>query len=245
MFKLDGKTALVTGASGGIGAAVAKVLSAQGATVGISGTRVDALEALAGEIGGGVHLLPCDLSNSEAVEALPKQAEEALGQIDILVNNAGITADNIGMRMSDEQWSSVIDIDLTAAFRLSRAVMRGMMKRRWGRIIAVTSVVGLIGNPGQANYAAAKAGMIGMSKALAHEVATRGITVNAIAPGFIATPMTGALDESQHESLFKRIPAQRLGTPEEVAAGVAFLASEEASYVTGATLHVNGGLAML
>ena len=245
MFDLSGKTALVTGASGGIGAAIAKALHGQGAAIGISGTRVDALETLAGEIGDRVHLLPCDLSDPTAVEALPKQAEEALGQVDILVNNAGITADNLGMRMSDEQWASVLDIDLTAAFRLSRAVMRGMMKRRWGRIIAITSVVGVIGNPGQANYAAAKAGMIGMSKALAHEVATRGITVNAIAPGFIETPMTSSLDESQHESLFSRIPAQRLGTPEEVAAGVAFLASQEASYITGATLHVNGGLAML
>lgn len=245
MFELNGKTALVTGASGGIGAAIAKALHGQGAIVGISGTRVEALEALAGDIGDGVHILPCDLSDPQAVEALPKQAEEALGQVDILVNNAGITADNLGLRMSDEQWASVLDIDLTAAFRLSRAVLRGMMKRRWGRIIAVTSVVGLIGNPGQANYAAAKAGMIGMSKALAHEVATRGITVNAIAPGFIETPMTSILDEAQHESLFARIPTQRLGTPEEVAAGVAFLASEEASYITGATLHVNGGLAML
>lgn len=245
MFDLSGKTALVTGASGGIGGAIAKALHGQGATVGISGTRLEALEALAAEIGGDVPLLPCNLSDSDAVEALPKQAEEALGSVDILVNNAGITADNLGLRMSNEQWSSVLDVDLTAAFKLSRGALRGMMKRRWGRIIAITSVVGAIGNPGQANYAAAKAGMIGMSKALAHEVATRGITVNAVAPGFIETPMTGVLDESQHESLFGRIPAQRLGTPEEVAACVAFLASQEASYVTGATLHVNGGLAML
>lgn len=245
MFDLSGKTALVTGASGGIGGSIAKALHGQGATVGISGTRLEALEALAAEIGGDVPLLPCNLGDSDAVEALPKQAEEALGSVDILVNNAGITADNLGLRMSNEQWSSVLDVDLTAAFKLSRGVLRGMMKRRWGRIIAITSVVGAIGNPGQANYAAAKAGMIGMSKALAHEVATRGITVNAVAPGFIETPMTGVLDDSQHESLFGRIPAQRLGTPEEVAACVAFLASQEAGYVTGATLHVNGGLAML
>ena len=245
MFELIGKTALITGASGLIGGAIARALHAQGATIGISGTRVGALETLAAEIGGDARLLPCDLSDPDALAALPKQAEEALGSVDILVNNAGITADNLAMRMSDEQWSSVLDVDLTAAFKLSRSVLRGMMKRRWGRIICIASVVGAIGNPGQANYAAAKAGMIGMTKALAHEVATRGITVNAVAPGLIETSMTGALDDSQRDSLLGRIPVQRLGTPEEVAASVSFLASEEAGYVTGATLHVNGGLAML
>jgi len=245
MFELIGKTALITGASGLIGGAIARALHAQGATIGISGTRVGALETLAAEIGGDARLLPCDLSDPDALAALPKQAEEALGSVDILVNNAGITADNLAMRMSDEQWSSVLDVDLTAAFKLSRSVLRGMMKRRWGRIICIASVVGAIGNPGQANYAAAKAGMIGMTKALAHEVATRGITVNAVAPGLIETSMTRALDDSQRDSLLGRIPVQRLGTPEEVAASVSFLASEEAGYVTGATLHVNGGLAML
>lgn len=245
MFELAGKQALVTGASGGIGGAIAKALHAQGAQVGLSGTRIEPLEALAAELGERAHVLPCDLSQSDAVEALPKQAEEAMGQVDILVNNAGITADNLGMRMKDEQWDQVLEVNLTAAFKLSRAVLRGMMRRRWGRIVSVTSVVGHIGNPGQANYAAAKAGMLGMSKALAQEVASRGITINTVAPGFTKTAMIEELDEAQHEALFARIPMERLGAPEEVAAGVVFLASEEASYVTGATLHINGGLAML
>lgn len=245
MFDLTGKHALVTGASGGIGSAIAKALHQQGAQVGLSGTRIESLESLAAELGERAHILPCNLSDPEAVEALPKQADEAMGQVDILVNNAGITADNLGMRMKDDEWSRVLDVDLTAAFRLTRAVLRGMMRRRWGRIVSVTSVVGHIGNPGQANYAAAKAGMLGMSKALAQEVASRGITVNTVAPGFIQTAMIEGLDEAQHKSLMTRIPMDRLGTPEEVATGVVYLASEEASYVSGATLHINGGMAML
>lgn len=245
MFELAGKHALVTGASGGIGGAIAKALHSQGAQVGLSGTRMEPLEALAAQLGKSAHVLPCDLSDPDAVEALPKQAEEAMGQVDILVNNAGIAADNLGVRMSDEQWNQVLEVNLTAAFRLSRAVLRGMMRRRWGRIISVTSVVGHIGNPGQANYAAAKAGLLGMSKALAQEVASRGITVNTVAPGFTQTAMIEGLDEAQHETLLARIPMGRLGTPEEVAAGVVFLASDEAGYVSGTTLHINGGMAML
>lgn len=245
MFDLAGKNALVTGASGGIGSAIATALHAQGAQVGLSGTRMEPLEALATLLGERAHILPCDLSDSEAVEALPKQAEDAMGQVDILVNNAGITADNLGMRMKDDEWDRVLDVDLTAAFRLTRATLRGMMRRRWGRIVSVTSVVGHIGNPGQANYAAAKAGLLGMSKALAQEVASRGITVNTVAPGFTQTAMIEGLDEAQHASLLTRIPMARLGTPDEVAAGVVYLASEEASYVSGATLHINGGMAML
>ncbi len=245
MFDLAGKHALVTGASGGIGGAIAKALHCQGAQVGLSGTRMEPLEALAAQLGKSAHVLPCDLSDPDAVEALPKQAEEAMGQVDILVNNAGIAADNLGVRMSDEQWNQVLEVNLTAAFRLSRAVLRGMMRRRWGRIVSVTSVVGHIGNPGQANYAAAKAGVLGMSKALAQEVASRGITVNTVAPGFTQTAMIDGLDEAQHEILLARIPMGRLGTPEEVAAGVVFLASDEAGYVSGTTLHINGGMAML
>jgi len=245
MFDLSGKTALVTGATGGIGGAIAKSLHAQGATVGISGTRENVLSDVATELGDRVHVLPCNLGDSDAVDALPKQAEEVLGQVDILVNNAGITRDNIFMRMKDEEWDQVLAVNLTASFRLSRGLMRGMMKRRWGRIIGITSVVGVTGNPGQANYAAAKAGMIGMSKSIAQEVASRGITVNCVAPGFIQTAMTDVLDDSQKETISTRIPAGRLGTSEEIAAAALYLASEEAAYVTGQTIHVNGGMAMI
>ena len=245
MFELTGRTALVTGASGGIGGAIAKALQGAGARLAISGTRVEALEALAAELGGEVQVLPCNLSDPAQTAALAGQAEEALGQLDILVNNAGLTRDNLSMRMKDEDWALVLEVNLTAGFRLARAALRGMMKRRWGRIIGITSIVGVTGNPGQANYAASKAGMIGMSKALAAEVANRGITVNCVAPGFIATAMTDALDEKQQERLLGAIPAGRLGAPEDVASAVAFLASEEAGYLTGQTLHVNGGMAMI
>jgi 3-oxoacyl-[acyl-carrier protein] reductase len=245
MFDLTGRTALVTGATGGIGGAIARALRAQGARVAISGTKTEKLEALAGELGEGVHPLRCDLADIAQVEALMPQAEAALGQVDILVNNAGRARDNLFVRMKDEEWDDVIAVDLTAAFRLSRAAVRGMMRRRYGRIIGITSVVGVTGNPGQANYAAAKAGMIGMTKALALEVASRGVTVNCVAPGFIATPMTDALNEKQREAALTRVPAGRLGKSEEVAAAVVYLASEAAAYVTGQTLHVNGGLAMV
>ncbi len=245
MFDLSGKSALVTGASGGIGGAIARVLHAQGAVVGLSGTRVDALEALAADLGGRAHVLACDLSDSESCVALPGRAEEALGSLDILVNNAGLTRDNLALRIKDADWNLVLEVNLTAAFRLTRASLRGMMKRRWGRIVGITSVVGVTGNPGQANYAASKAGMIGMSKSLAQEVGSRGITVNCVAPGFIETAMTGALGEPQREKLLGAIPAGRLGSSDDVAACVAFLASEEAAYVTGQTLHVNGGMAMI
>ncbi|WP_422024981.1 3-oxoacyl-[acyl-carrier-protein] reductase [Pyruvatibacter mobilis] len=245
MFDLNGKTALVTGATGGIGGAIAKALHAQGATVALSGTRENVLAEVAGELGERTHVLPCNLSDLDAVDALPKQAEEAMGQLDILVNNAGITRDNIFMRMKDDEWDQVLAVNLTAAFRLSRGVMRGMMKRRWGRIIGITSVVGVMGNPGQANYAAAKAGMIGMTKSIAQEVASRNITVNCVAPGFIKTAMTDVLDDGQKETISTRIPAGRLGTSEEIAAAALYLASEEAAYVTGQTLHVNGGMAMI
>ena len=242
---LTDKTALVTGASGGIGAEIARVLHAAGATVALSGTRVEPLEALAAELGERAHVLPCNLSDMEAVDALPKQAIEAMGRVDILVNNAGITRDNLFMRMSDEDWSSVMDVNLTATMKLCRGVLRGMMKARWGRIINISSIVGAIGNPGQANYAASKAGMIGMSKSLAYEVASRGITVNAVAPGFITTPMTDKLTDDQKTALLSQIPAGRMGEPSEIAAAVAYLASTQAGYVTGTTLHVNGGMAML
>ncbi len=245
MFDLSGKCALVTGASGGIGGAIARALHAQGATLGLSGTRVEALEGLAAGLGERSHVLPCSLSDPEACAALPGQAEAALGGLDILINNAGLTRDNLAMRMKDAQWSEVLEVNLTAGFRLVRACLRGMMKRRWGRIVGITSIVGVTGNPGQTNYAASKAGMIGMSKALAQEVASRGITVNCVAPGFIETAMTDALSEQQHEKLLGAIPAGRLGSPEDVAACVVFLASEEACYVTGQTLHVNGGMAMI
>lgn len=245
MFDLTGKHALVTGASGGIGSAIAGQLHAQGAVVGLSGTRRDRLDSLKSALGGNAHVLPCNLADRAAVDALPKQAEEAMGGLDILVCNAGITRDNLFMRMKDEEWDEVIAVNLSASFRLMRGVLRGMMKRRWGRIVAITSVVGVTGNPGQGNYAASKAGLIGMSKALAQEVASRNITVNCVAPGFIATAMTEALDVGQRERLNAVIPAGRIGTPDEVAAAVVYLASEEAAYVTGHTLHVNGGMAMI
>jgi 3-oxoacyl-[acyl-carrier protein] reductase len=245
MFDLTGKAALVTGASGGIGGAIARALHGQGATVALSGTRVAPLEALAAELGGRVHVLPCDLSDAEAVEALPKAAAAAMGSLDILVNNAGITRDQLMMRMSDADWAAVIEVNLTSVMRLSRGALRGMMKARWGRIINVSSVVGVTGNPGQANYAAAKAGVIGMSKSLAAEVASRGITVNCVAPGFIETAMTDALNAEQRARILGAIPAGRMGGSSEIAAAAVYLASEEAAYVTGQTLHVNGGMAMI
>lgn len=245
MFDLTGKNALVTGASGGIGGAIAKALHGAGATVAISGTRVDPLNALAAELGDRVHVLPCNLSDAEAVNALPKQAIEAMGSVDILVNNAGITRDNIFMRMSDDEWAQVLEVNLTSTMRLCKGVIRGMMKSRWGRIINISSVVGATGNPGQANYAASKAGMVGMSKSIAYEVASRGITVNCIAPGFIATPMTDALTDDQKAGILGQIPAGRMGEADEIGAATLFLASPEAGYMTGATLHVNGGMAML
>ena len=245
MFDLTGKCALVTGASGGIGGEIARALHAAGATVGLSGTREAPLQELAAELGERAHVLPCNLSDPEAVAALPKQATEAMGALDILVNNAGITRDNLFMRMSDEEWQSVIDVNLTATFKLCKGVLRGMMKARWGRIINISSVVGATGNPGQGNYAAAKAGMVGMSKSLAYEVASRNITVNAVAPGFIQTAMTDKLTDDQKSAILTQIPSGRMGTPEEIAAAVLYLASPEAAYVTGTTLHVNGGMAML
>ena len=245
MFDLSGKSALVTGASGGIGGEIARALHAQGATVGLSGTRVEPLEKLKAELGGRAHVLPCDLGDPAAIEGLLKSADAALGGIDILVNNAGLTRDNLALRMKDEDWQKVIDVNLTAGFRLARGAMRGMMKKRWGRIIGITSIVGVTGNPGQANYAAAKAGMIGMSKSLAQEVASRAITVNCVAPGFIETQMTGALTEDQKARIMATIPAGRLGQSAEIAAAVVYLASPEAAYVTGQTIHVNGGMAMI
>jgi len=245
MFDLSGKAALVTGASGGIGGAIARVLHAQGAQVMLSGTRAGALEPLAGELKERVHVATANLSDAAAIDALIKDAEARMGALDILVNNAGLTRDMLALRLKDEDWQAVLDVNLTATFRLCRAAMRGMMKRRFGRMINITSIVGVTGNPGQANYAASKAGMIGMSKSLAAEVASRGITVNCVAPGFIATPMTDALNEEQKKKLLGAIPAERLGAPEDVAAGVVYLASAEASYVTGQTLHINGGMAMI
>ena len=245
MFDLSGKSALVTGASGGIGGAIARALHAQGATVGLSGTRVEPLETLKAELGARAHVLPADLGDPAAIEGLLKSADAALGGIDILVNNAGLTRDNLALRLKDEDWQKVIDVNLTAGFRLARGALRGMMKKRWGRIIAITSVVGVTGNPGQGNYAAAKAGLIGMTKALAAEVASRNITVNTVAPGFIATAMTDALTEEQRAAILGRVPAGRLGDPRDVATAVAYLASDEAAYVTGQTLHVNGGMAMV
>lgn len=245
MFDLSGMTALVTGASGGIGSAIAKALAGQGARVALSGTREEALKSVQAEVGGESLILPCNLGDSAAVDALVPQAVEALGQLDILVNNAGITRDNLAMRMKDEEWSDVIRVNLEAAFRLARASLKPMMRARSGRIISITSVVGATGNPGQANYAATKAGLVGMSKALAQEVASRGITVNCVAPGFITSPMTDVLPEAQKEALLGRIPAGRLGEGEDVAAAVVYLASREAAYVTGQTIHVNGGMAMI
>lgn len=245
MFDLSGKNALVTGASGGIGAEIARALHAAGASVALSGTRVEPLEALAAELGGRAHVLPCNLSSAEEVEGLIKRGIEAMGSVDILVNNAGITRDGLAMRMSDEDWTSVIDVNLTSTFRLCRAAVRGMMKARWGRIINISSVVGSTGNAGQANYAASKAGMVAMSKSIAEEVASRGITVNCLAPGFIATAMTEKLNEAQKKVILDGVPAGRMGEPAEIAAAALFLASPEASYITGATLHVNGGMDMV
>ncbi|WP_406858222.1 3-oxoacyl-[acyl-carrier-protein] reductase [Alsobacter sp. KACC 23698] len=245
MFDLTGKSALVTGASGGIGGAVARALHAQGATVAISGTRREALEALAGELGERVHILTANLSDKDSVEALVPAAEAAMGQLDILVNNAGVTRDNLFMRMKDDEWDQVIRVNLEASFRLMRAAVKGMMRRRWGRIVSITSVVGTTGNPGQGNYAASKAGLVGLSKSLGAEVASRNITVNCVAPGFIETAMTDVLTDKQKESILSTVPMGRLGTGAEIASAVVYLASPEASYVTGQTLHVNGGMAMI
>ena len=245
MFDLTGKRALVTGASGGIGGAVAEALHAAGATVALSGTREAPLAELAAKLGDRAHVVTANLGDAEAVEALPKAAAEAMGGIDILVNNAGITRDNLFMRMSDEEWAQVIEVNLTSSFRLMRGVLRGMMKARWGRIVNITSVVGTTGNPGQGNYAAAKAGLVGMSKSLAYEVASRGITVNCVAPGFIATAMTDKLNDDQKGKILTQIPAGAMGSPTDIAAAVLYLSSPEAGYVTGATLHVNGGMAMV
>ncbi len=245
MFVLDGKHALVTGASGGIGGAIARMLHGAGATVALSGTREGPLQALADELGARAHVLPCDLSDGAAVDALPGEASAAMGGLDILVNNAGITRDQLFMRMSDEDWDQVLAVNLTATMRLCRAVMRPMMKARWGRIVNISSIVGASGNPGQANYAAAKAGMVGMTKSIAAEVASRGITANCVAPGFIATAMTDKLSESQQAAILAQIPMGRMGSGDEIAAAVLYLASTEAAYVTGTTLHVNGGMAML
>ena len=245
MFDLSGKAALVTGASGGIGGEIARALYAQGAGVALSGNRRAVLESLAGELGDRAHVVLCDLSDPDQTASLVARAEAALGQVDILVNNAGLTRDNLALRMKDDEWDQVLAVNLTAGFRLARSALRGMMKRRWGRIISITSVVGTTGNPGQANYAASKAGLAGMTKALAREVATRGITANCVAPGFIETAMTEALAAPQREQLQASIPAGRLGVAADVAGAVVFLASDEASYVTGQTLHVNGGMAMI
>jgi 3-oxoacyl-[acyl-carrier protein] reductase len=245
MFDLTGKMALVTGSTGGLGGAIARALHQQGAVVALSGTRQEALDALAGELKDRVHVLPCNLADKAEVEALVPKSEERMGRLDILVANAGITRDNLLVQMSDEAWDEVIAVDLTASFRLARAAIKGMMRRRLGRIIGVTSVVAVTGNPGQANYAAAKAGMIGLVKSLAQEYARRNVTANCIAPGFIATPMTDKLNEKQRDAILGRVPAGRLGAAADVAAAAVFLASDEASYITGQTLHVNGGMAMI
>ncbi|MDO5706360.1 MAG: 3-oxoacyl-[acyl-carrier-protein] reductase [Paracoccus sp. (in: a-proteobacteria)] len=245
MFNLTGKAALITGASGGIGGAIAETLHGAGATVGLSGTREAPLRELADRLGERAFVLPCDLSDPAAVAALPKAAAETMGAVDILVNNAGITRDNLFMRMSDEEWQQVLDVNLTSSFRLCRGALKGMMRARWGRIVNITSIVGARGNPGQANYAAAKAALVGMSKSLAGEVASRNITVNCVAPGFIGTPMTDRLTEDQKNKILVQIPTGRMGMPEEIAAAVLFLSSPEAGYVTGTTLHVNGGMAMI
>ena len=245
MFDLTGKTALVTGATGGIGAAIAQALHGAGARVAISGTRVGLLEEMKSALGEGVYVLPCNLSDAAQVEKLVPAAEAAMGGLDILVNNAGITRDGLAMRMKDEDWASVLDVNLTASFRLCRSAMRGMMRKRWGRIVNITSIVGVTGNPGQANYVASKAGIIGLSKSLAQELASRNITVNCVAPGFIATPMTDVLNDKQKEAILTKVPAGKLGTPEDIAAATLYLASNEAAYVTGQTIHVNGGMAMI
>jgi len=245
MFELTGKKALVTGASGAIGGAIARVLHAQGAAVGLSGTRVDALEALATELGANAHVLPCDLSEADEVATLVERSEAAVGELDILVNNAGLTRDNLFARIADSDWDRVLAVNLTAAFKLSREALRGMVRRRNGRIISITSVVAITGNPGQSNYVAAKSGLAGMSKSLAQEVARRNVTINCVAPGFVGSAMTDALSENQRAMILDRVPAKRLGTPTDVAAAVAFLASDAASYITGQTIHVNGGMAMI
>jgi 3-oxoacyl-[acyl-carrier protein] reductase len=245
VFNLAGKCALVTGASGGIGRAIAQQLLSQGAVVGLSGTRVEVLQDLGDELGDGAHIFPADLSSDEGVDQLISDSTAAIGSIDILVNNAGLTRDNLAMRMRDADWQLVLDVNLTSCFRLSKAFIRGMMKARWGRIISITSIVGVTGNAGQTNYAASKAGMIGMSKSLAQEVATRGITVNCIAPGFIETPMTSDLTEKQRSEIMREIPSGKMGTPEDIASAVVYLSSDEAAYVTGQTMHVNGGMTMI
>jgi 3-oxoacyl-[acyl-carrier protein] reductase len=245
MFNLTGKTALVTGATGGLGGEIARSLHAQGATVALSGTRREALDTLAGELKDRVHVLPCNLSDMAAVEALVPAADAAMGQLDILICNAGVTRDNLFVQMRDEEWDQVIAVNLTATFRLARAAAKLMMRKRFGRLIGITSVVGVTGNPGQGNYAASKAGMIGMFKSVAQEYAKRGVTANCIAPGFIATPMTDALNDKQRAAILEKVPANRLGTAQDIAAAVVYLASNEAAYVTGQTLHVNGGMAMI
>ena len=245
MFDLTGKAALITGASGGIGGAIARALHKQGATVTLSGTRAAALEQLKGLLGDRAHVVAAKMDDATDIDRLAKEAEAAMGKLDILVNNAGITRDNISMRLKDDDWEKVIRVNLTGTFKLTRAVMRGMMKRRFGRVINITSIVGVTGSAGQANYAAAKAGLIGMSKSLAQELASRSITVNCLAPGFIATPMTDVLTDDQKKGILGRIPAERMGTPDEIAAGVVYLASDEAAYITGQTLHINGGMAMI
>jgi 3-oxoacyl-[acyl-carrier protein] reductase len=245
MFDLKGKGALVTGASGGIGKAIAKALHAQGATVAISGTNKEKLDALAAELGDRVFVLPCDLRDRAAVAKLGEEAEKALGQVDILVNNAGITHDNLFMRMKDEEWDEVIAVNLTSVFVLIRTILRNMMRRRYGRIVNIASISGVLGNPGQPNYAASKAGLVGMTKSLAREVSARGITANCIAPGFISTPMTDALTQKQVDAIAAAIPAQKFGKPEDIAAAVVFLASDEAAYITGETMNINGGMVMV
>ncbi|HEY1154304.1 MAG TPA: 3-oxoacyl-[acyl-carrier-protein] reductase [Pseudolabrys sp.] len=245
MFDLSGKTALVTGATGGIGGAIARALHGQGATVALSGTRREALDELAGSLGERVHVLPCNLADAAAVEKLVPDAEAAMGKLDVLVANAGITRDNLFVQLKDDEWDQVLNVNLTATFRLTRAAVRTMMRRKFGRIIGITSVVGVTGNPGQVNYTAAKAGMIGMMKSVAAEYARRNVTANCIAPGFIATAMTEKLNDKQREAILGRVPAARLGTPEDIAAAAVFLASDEAGYMTGQTLHVNGGMAMI
>ena len=245
MFDLSGKAALVTGATGGLGAVIARALHGQGATVAISGTRRQVLDDLAAELNDRVHVLPCNLADKDEVEKLVPTAEEKMQKLDILVANAGITKDNLFVQLRDSDWDQVIAINLTATFRLARAAVRGMMRRRHGRLVGITSVVGVIGNPGQANYAASKAGMIGMMKSVAAEYAKRGVTANCVAPGFIATAMTDALNEKQRNAILDRVPSSRLGTPADVAAAVVYLASDEAAYVTGQTLHVNGGMVMI
>jgi 3-oxoacyl-[acyl-carrier protein] reductase len=245
MFDLSNKCALVTGASGGIGGAIARAFYAQGAKIGLSGTRKGALEELAAELGSNAFVIPADLASKEGPSQLIKDADAVMGGVDILVNNAGLNRDQLALRMSDEDWQIVLDVNVTSAFRLSKACLRSMMKKRWGRIISISSVVGITGNPGQVNYAASKAAMIGMSKSLAQEVASRGITVNCVAPGFIETPMTNVLSDDQKKKLLSRIPAGRLGSPNDVAGACIYLAGEEASYMNGQTLHVNGGMAMI